>query len=112
MEKRKSARLSMRVRTNQRKRDKPIYGVEVPEALHEAIENERDTLAKAESILRCLKISLAFDADDMVKGPYYPDIAEIACNLLRQALNGLDSVNLRNAVMKHKSDRQLPERDT
>jgi|ERR1700722_5995595 hypothetical protein len=103
MGKRKSTRLSKQVRATQRKRDEPIYGVEVPEALHEAIENARDTLGKADSVLRCLKISLEFGADDPVKGPYYPDIAEIACNLVRQAFNGLDSVNLSSAVMKHQT---------
>lgn len=92
-----------RKRSAKTERDAPPFGVEVPEALQEAIDNERSTLAKAESILRCLKISLTFDADERVQRPYYPDIAEIACNLLRQALNGLDEVNLSNAVMKHNS---------
>jgi hypothetical protein len=114
MGKQKSTRLVKRVIAPQRSgREEPIYGIEGDEALYEAIENERDTLSKAVSILRCLKISLEFDADDRVNRPYYPDIAEIACNLVRQAFNGLDSANLANAVMNHPPGKaQLATSDT
>src|SRR5476649_1517324 len=35
-----------------------VYGVPVPEGLHEAIENERGNLSRAESVLGCLAISM------------------------------------------------------
>jgi hypothetical protein len=73
--------------------------MDLPDSLHEAIENERSTLLKAESILRCLTISLESEMD-RADGPYYPDIAEMARELMHQAFNGLDSVNLRKCAMR------------
>ena len=70
-----------------------VYNVPVPERLHEAIESERDNLAKAESVLGCLVISLESDGD-LVNGPYYPHLAEIARGLVRQSINRLDSLTL------------------
>jgi hypothetical protein len=55
---------------------------------NKAIENERGTLSKAESLLRCLVISLEYDDADRVNGPYYPDVAEIARKKV------IDSINL------------------
>lgn len=76
------------------------YGVPVPEALHEAIESERSNLAKAESLLGCLMISLESGTDN-VTGPYYPDVAEIARNLVRQSINGLDSLTLQQRLLRN-----------
>jgi hypothetical protein len=80
-----------------------VYGAAVPHSLYEAIENERATLLKARSILGCLKISLESETR-LVDGPYYPDIAEIAHELVKQAFNGLDSVNLCNCVARDQMD--------
>jgi hypothetical protein len=106
MPKSKSARVSRRDRNGKRRTtpelEEPVYGIHVPEALHEAIENERGTLAQAVSILRCLAISLESDMPSP-NGPYYPDVAEIAYTLVTQALNGLDSLNLRNCVMRDRN---------
>ena len=87
------------------KLEEPVYGVDIPETLYEAIENERGTLSKAKSILRCLSISLEYGSPSTPE-PYYPDVAEIAYKLVAQALNGLDSVNLSNCVMR---DREMPK---
>ena len=58
-----------------------VYGAPVPEGLHEAIETERGNLSKAESVLGCLVISMEYDADSAYK-PYYPDVAQLARELL------------------------------
>jgi len=106
MPKSKSARVSRRNRNGKRRMSKkleePVYGIHVPEGLHEAIENERGTLAQAVSILRCLAISLESDMPGTY-GPYYPDVAEIAYKLVAQALDGLDSLNLRNCLMRDRN---------
>jgi hypothetical protein len=106
MPKSNSARVSRRARNGKHRMSKeleePVYGIHVPEALHEAIENERGTLAQAASILRCLAISLESDMPSP-SGPYYPDVAEIAYKLVAQALDGLDSLNLRNCVMRDRN---------
>jgi hypothetical protein len=98
-------RLASRVRRNAR-RSKPqsvehVYGVPVPEGLHEAIETERDNLSKAESVLGCLAIAMEYEADS-VNGPYYPDVAQLARELVRQSINGLDSLVLQERLLRNK----------
>jgi hypothetical protein len=63
--------------------------------LRDAIEAERGRLTKAESLLGCLAISMEYeDCSGQNDGPYYPDVAQVACDLIRQTIDGLDSVNL------------------
>jgi hypothetical protein len=69
--------------------------------LHEAIENERDNLSKAESVLGCLAISMEYEADS-VNGPYYPDVAQLARELVRKSINGLDSLVLQQRLLRNK----------
>ena len=79
----------------------PVYGVPVPEGLHEAIETERGNLSKAESLLGCLAIAMEYETDT-VKGPYYPDVAQLARELVKQSINGLDSVVLEQRLNRNK----------
>src|SRR5271169_6190079 len=78
-----------------------VYGVPIPEGLHEAIEAERGNLAKAESLLGCLVISMEYGTDSAT-GPYYPDVAQIACDLVRQSINGLDSLTLQQHLLRNR----------
>jgi hypothetical protein len=78
-----------------------VYGIPVPEGLHEAIEIERGNLSKAESLLGCLAISMEYQTDP-VTGPYYPDVAEIARDLVRRSINGLDSLTLKQYLLRDK----------
>jgi hypothetical protein len=78
-----------------------VYGVPVPTGLHEAIEIERANLSKAESVLGCLAISMEYDADSANK-PYYPDVAQLARELVRQSINGLDSLVLQQRLLRNK----------
>jgi hypothetical protein len=98
-------RLASRVRRNARRAKaqsvEHVYGVPVPEGLHEAIETERDNLSKAESVLGCLAIAMEYEADS-VNGPYYPDVAELARELVRQSINGLDSLVLQQRLLRNK----------
>jgi len=85
-----------------------IHGAAVPEGVERAIEAERDNLSKAESLLGCLAIAMehgAWEHEDEVVPPYYPDIARMACNLVRQSINALDSLNLE----KHFARRGIKE---
>lgn len=77
------------------------YGVPVPEGLHEAIETERGNLSKAESVLGCLVISMEYETDALNK-PYYPDVAQLARELVRQSINGLDSLVLQQRLSRNK----------
>jgi hypothetical protein len=98
-------RSASRTRRNERARKAPSvehpYGVPVPEGLHEAIETERGNLAKAESVLGCLAISMEYESDS-VNGPYYPDVAQLARELVRQSINGLDSLVLQQRLLRNK----------
>ena len=66
-----------------------VYGVPVPKRLHEAIEAERDNLSKAESLLACMVVSMEYQTDPH-SGPYYPDVAQIARELVERSINALD----------------------
>lgn len=78
-----------------------IYGVPVPDALHEVIENERGNLSKAESVLGCLAISMEYEGDPIDR-PYYPDVAQLARDLVRQSINGLDSLAIQRRMLRNK----------
>src|ERR1700685_3732729 len=78
-----------------------VYGVPVPEGLHEAIEIERGNLSRAESVLGCLAISLEYEADS-VNRPYYPDVAQLARELVKQSINGLDALVLQQRLLRNK----------
>jgi hypothetical protein len=111
MARRRSASGVRRVRGRDRKARSAdhVYGVPVPEGLHEAIESERGNLSKAESLLGCLAIAMEYETDT-VKGPYYPDVAQLARELVKQSINSLDSVVLeqRLARNKVKEDHAVP----
>ncbi len=80
---------------------KHAYGVPLPESLHDAIEVERDNLSRAESLLGCLAVSMEYEADS-VNAPYYPDVARLARDLVRQSINGLDSLSLQRHLLRDK----------
>jgi hypothetical protein len=77
------------------------YGVPVPEGLHEAIEIERGNLSKAESVLGCLAIAMEYE-DNSDDRPHYPDVAQLARDLVRQSMNGLDSLVLQRRLLRNK----------
>jgi hypothetical protein len=69
--------------------------------LHEAIEAERGNLSKAESVLGCLAIAMEYELDP-VDGPHYPDVAQIAGEMVRQSINNLDSLVLQQRMLRNK----------
>jgi hypothetical protein len=77
------------------------YALRVPAGLHEAIEIQRGHLAKAESVLGCLVTSMEYETESANK-PYYPDVAELARELVRQSINGLDSLVLQKHLLRNK----------
>jgi hypothetical protein len=98
---RRSAPKARRGRNHEAPTEDPVYGVPVPEALHEAIENERSNLSRAEAVLGCLAISMESQPDP-VNGPYYPEVAQLARELVRQSINGLDSLALQKLLLRNK----------
>jgi hypothetical protein len=98
---RRSVSRARRDRNHKNRAEEHVYGVPVPEGLHEAIEEERGNLSKAESVLGCLAIAMEYEADS-VNGPHYPDVAEIALELVRRSINSLDSLVLQRRLLRNK----------
>jgi hypothetical protein len=73
------------------------YGVPVPKALAEALELERENLAKAESVLACLAVSLQHDTDPLSR-PNYPGVAQVARELVARSIDGLDPFVLKQRL--------------
>jgi hypothetical protein len=68
-------------------------------ALHEAIEAERGKLSQAQSMLECLYLALENKDDSNPKNQvYYPDVVEMALEVVRGSVNRLDSIYLRPLV--------------
>jgi len=83
-----------------------VYGMPVPEGLHDAIEAERGNLCKAESVLGCLAIAMEYETESS-NGPHYPDVAELARELVRQSINNLDSLVLQQRLLRNKVEESL-----
>ena len=67
-------------------------------ALMGAIENERDRLMTAESLLACVLAAMeSYDADDP-DAPYYPRVLELAQEILNESLGKLDSAKLKPLI--------------
>lgn len=81
--------------------EKHLYGVPVPESLHEAIAAERDNLSKVESLLACMVVSLEYQ-NDPLGGPYYPAAAQLARELVARSVDGLDPSVLRQRILRNK----------
>jgi hypothetical protein len=65
--------------------------------LLEVIEAERTRLMQAESLLQCL--TAALDAEEgETQSPYYPNVIELARELLTQSIGQLDSLRLRPLI--------------
>jgi hypothetical protein len=62
--------------------------------LLDLIEIERANLARADSLLGCLKVAMEYGDADTHRRPYYPDVVEIARELVRGSVNALDSIHL------------------
>jgi len=77
------------------------YDVPVPEELTDVIEIERDNLSKADSVLGCLVTSMEYGAESADQ-PYYPDVAQLARDLVRKSINGLDSLVLQRRLLRNK----------
>ena len=61
--------------------------------LLKAIETERGNLSRADSLLGCLIIAMEY-GETMHKGPYYPDVAQIAHEMVRKSISALDPIHL------------------
>jgi hypothetical protein len=84
----------------------------LPEDIAEAIEVERDNLAKAESVLACMAVSLKHDTDPL-RGPYYPAVVQVVRELVARSIDGLEPMvmarRLRDKIEEDESLQALIE---
>ena len=64
--------------------------IRVQARLREIIQAELGNLGRLESVLRCLAHSMEYQSSEDPESPHYPDIAEVACDLLKRSLVDLD----------------------
>jgi hypothetical protein len=63
-------------------------------SLLDIVEVQRGNLAQADSLLGCLQLAMEYGDDTLERGPYYPDVAKIAREIIRNTINALDSIHL------------------
>lgn len=63
-------------------------------SLLDIVETERGNLARADSLLGCLQLAMEYGDDTIERAPYYPDVAKIAREIIRNTINALDSIHL------------------
>jgi hypothetical protein len=66
--------------------------------LLEAIERERARLMTADSLLGCIAIAMQGADGETGRSPYFPDLVELARELVNEAINGLDTAQLNRAL--------------
>jgi hypothetical protein len=66
----------------------------MPERLHDAIENERCNLSRAEALLGCVADSIEYGDKDLTTTPDYTEVVKLARELVRASINKLDSLYL------------------
>lgn len=66
--------------------------VRVRGRLQEMIQTEIRNLCRAESVLRCVALSMDYEPLD-AGSPYYPDVVEVAVDLVKRSLEDLDALH-------------------
>lgn len=67
-------------------------------ALTEVIEDERNRLMTAESLLDCVLAAIDGDGDGDLEGPYYPGVIGFAREVVHETLDKFDSVTLKRLI--------------
>lgn len=76
----------------------------IPEPVEDLIEEERERLMRAHSVLDCVLMAMGDDDSMPTGGPYYPSLIEIARDLINESVRQLDAVNLQSAAPKEEAD--------
>jgi len=71
--------------------------------LREFLQSEQGFLLKAQSLLLCIAKSID-DSSHPSTGPYYPDVVELAADLVKRRANALDDLLLDGRIVADKAD--------
>jgi hypothetical protein len=66
--------------------------------LEDAIENERTRLMTAEAVLHCAVIAMDDECEYAAGRPHYPTLVALARDLIKQSIDQLDSLRLRQML--------------
>jgi hypothetical protein len=91
-----TAHSTARTRLGADRSPKPLA---MPGALRSFLESEQQFLVKSQSLLECIAHSMEYAAQP-VSGPYYPDVLELASDLIRQRVTNLDNLLLDGLLPK------------
>jgi hypothetical protein len=72
----------------------PLDSRKALEQLYEVIDVQRENLAKLDSLLGCLAIAMEYGSE-AERLPYFPDVAQMARELVQQSMRSLDPVAMR-----------------
>jgi len=88
-------KLASKARSSRRQSVVPVSSL--PQAIEDAIELERERLMRAHTLLSCA--ALAMDAEDLsFEGPHYVTVIEMSRDIVNQAINNLEPMNLESAA--------------
>ena len=76
--------------------------------LLQAIEEERARLMQVESLLDCMLVAMDNDDDSDAEDPYYPNIIELARELVNKVIGQLDTVKLKPLIQQVKDGTPQP----
>ena len=68
-----------------------------PERLYAVIDVQRETLAGLDSLLGCLAIAMEYGSE-VERPPYFPDVVQMARDLVQQSARSLDPLTLQTRV--------------
>jgi hypothetical protein len=71
--------------------------------LREFLQSEQGFLLEAESLLLCIAKSID-DSSHPGTGPYYPDVVELAAELVKRRADALDDLLLDGRIVADKAD--------
>lgn len=74
--------------------------------LLEAIENERNRLMQAESLLDVVLVAMEDSGGET--GPHFPNVIELARDLVKSSIDELDAVKLKPLIRKLREDVPVP----
>jgi hypothetical protein len=72
--------------------------IDCPKKLKLAVDAERGTLAKVDSLLRCLALSMECGDEESADASCYSDVVLIARELVETVMDRLDSLNLERTL--------------
>lgn len=83
----------------------------IPTPVEDLIEEERERLMRAHSVLDCVLVAMDDDDSMPTHGPHYPSLIEIARDMVNESIGQLDATNLQSVAAKEDEPEMPADRD-